>query len=214
MSLENVETAFLFSAMMFPGKLFNYTSALLGNLWMFWLVSASVYAGVRLGAGRVRGNHFACYFLSLFLSLSAYLYNLACAVLPRFFGETNQGYTLAFVGTAAAAAGVLELICLGIRGRFGEPLKRLNQLGKRYGAVSYTHLTWQHFWMATDATPPQPITRTLLIVRSPLSFIFTVLSCFSETVICSRAVQGSARAEPCRPWPWIRRWRLKGGPVH
>lgn len=134
-SLENVETAFLFSAMMFPGKLFNYTSALLGNLWMFWLVSASVYAGVRLGAGRVRGNHFACYFLSLFLSLSAYLYNLACAVLPRFFGETNQGYTLAFVGTAAAAAGVLELICLGIRGRFGEPLKRLNQLGKRYGEI-------------------------------------------------------------------------------
>ena len=26
-----------------------------------------------------------------------------------------------------------------------------------------TSLTWQHFWMATEATPPQPMTRTLLI---------------------------------------------------
>jgi len=29
--------------------------------------------------------------------------------------------------------------------------------------------TWQHLWMATEATPPQPMIRTLLIAVTPLS---------------------------------------------
>jgi hypothetical protein len=28
--------------------------------------------------------------------------------------------------------------------------------------------TWQHLWMATEATPPQPMIRTLLMMVSPL----------------------------------------------
>ena len=38
-----------------------------------------------------------------------------------------------------------------------------------------TSLTWQHLRMATLATPPQPITNTLLIITSPLSVSYTHL---------------------------------------
>lgn len=63
---------FLFAAFLFPARLFNSTSVLLGHLWLFWLIFCTYHTAVRLSLHSLRGNQFFCYLSFVVLSVSAY----------------------------------------------------------------------------------------------------------------------------------------------
>ena len=83
---------FLFSAFLFPARLFNTTSVLLGHLWLFWLIFCVFYTAAKLSLGSLRGSQFYCYISFVTLSLSAYLFFLAAhfavPYLQRIAGNT------------------------------------------------------------------------------------------------------------------------------
>ena len=68
---------FLFAAFLFPARLFNSTSVLLGHLWLFWLIFCTYHTAVRLSLHSLRGNQFFCYLSFVVLSVSAYGFFLA-----------------------------------------------------------------------------------------------------------------------------------------
>lgn len=129
--LETEDYLFFFSGLLFPNRLFNSTSFVLGDLWLFWVLFCVCYVTVKAGLGRLRGNHFGCYFLFLFLSLSAYLYHLLVLFLHPFFTDR--------IGRAAGLVCVtVLLLCLLvgmaalIRVLLFPRLVKLNGLGRRY----------------------------------------------------------------------------------
>ena len=50
---------FLFAAFLFPARLFNSTSVLLGHLWLFWLIFCTYHTAVRLSLHSLRGTSFS-----------------------------------------------------------------------------------------------------------------------------------------------------------
>lgn len=132
--LEAEESLFFFSVLLFPNRLFNSTSTVLGDLWLFWVLFCACYVTVKVGLGKLRGNQFGCYFLFVFLSLSAYLYHLSVLFLYPAFAD--------WIGRAAGLVCVVMLLMsllLGatglVRVRFFPQLMKLNGLGGRYGEI-------------------------------------------------------------------------------
>ena len=62
----------LFCLTLFPNRLFNNTSALVGYLWLFGILFSSLYITAKISLIHLKGNHFSCYFLFIVLSLSSY----------------------------------------------------------------------------------------------------------------------------------------------
>ena len=64
----------------------------------------------------------------------------------------------------------------GLGGQLGGSLSHFALVRLAMQISVNTSGTWQHLWMATEATPPQPMIRTLLISVTPLSVscLFTV----------------------------------------
>lgn len=132
--LETENYLFFFSVLLFPNRLFNSTSSVLGDLWLFWVLFCVCYMTSKVGLGKLRGNHFGCYFLFLFLSLSAYLYHLFILFLYPLFTD--------WIGRAAGLICVtMLLICLLVgmavlvRVLLFSQLVKLNGLGRRYTSL-------------------------------------------------------------------------------
>lgn len=132
--LEAEDSLFFFSVLLFPNRLFNSTSTVLGDLWLFWVLFGVCYVTVKVGLGKLRGNQFGCYFLFVFLSLSAYLYHLSVLFLYPIFTD--------WIGRAAGLVCVVMLLMgllLGVTGlvrvRFFPQLVKLNGLGGRYQEI-------------------------------------------------------------------------------
>lgn len=129
--LEAEDYLFLFSALLFPNRLFNCTSSILGDLWLFWILFCVCYVTAKVGLGKLRGNHFGCYFLFLFLSLSAYLYHLLVLFL--------YSHITGWIGRAVGLVCVVSLLmCLlvgmavFVRIRLFSQLEKMNGLSRRY----------------------------------------------------------------------------------
>lgn len=129
--LETEDYLFFFSGLLFPNRLFNSTSSVLGDLWLFWVLFCVCYVTAKIGLSKLRGNHFGCYFLFLFLSLSAYLYHLFIL----FFYPTFTDW----IGRASGLVCIVVLlICLFVgmavlvRILLFSQLVKLNGLGRRY----------------------------------------------------------------------------------
>lgn len=129
--LETEDYLFFFSVLLFPNRLFNSTSFVLGDLWLFWILFCVCYVTAKVGLSKLRGNHFGCYFLFLFLSLSAYLYHLFTLLLYPIFTD--------WIGRAAGLICIaVLLICLLVgmaalvRVLLFSQLVKLNELGRRY----------------------------------------------------------------------------------
>ena len=115
---------------LFPNRLFNNTSALIGYLWLFGILFFSLYITAKISMKHLKGNHFACYFLFIVLSLSAYMFHLACLFVPSVFPDSNSAALLMI--TIMTAVLILSSATFFIRYRFHDQLLRLNHLGKKY----------------------------------------------------------------------------------
>ena len=120
----------LFCLTLFPNRLFNNTSALIGYLWLFVILFFSLYATAKINLKCLKGNHFSCYFLFVVLSLSSYVFHLACIFMPYAFQNSNDAAPL--MVTIVSALAVLSLAALFTRHKFYGQLLRLNHLGKKY----------------------------------------------------------------------------------
>ena len=116
--------------MLFPNRLFNNSSALIGYLWLFGILFFSLYITAKISIKRLKGNHFSCYFLFIMLSLSSYMFHLACVFIPSVFKNGNDVVPLMI--TIMAALFILSLTTLFIRYKFYDQLLHLNHLGKKY----------------------------------------------------------------------------------
>lgn len=132
--LKTEDFLFFFSVLLFPNRLFNSTSFVLGDLWLFWVLFCVCYVTAKVGLGKLRGNHFGCYFLFLFLSLSAYLYHLLILFLyPLFTDWISRSAGLVCV--------TMLLFCLFVgitvfvRILLFPQLVKLNGLGRRYSRL-------------------------------------------------------------------------------
>ena len=118
----------MFCLTLFPNRLFNNTSALIGNLWLFVIIFFSLYVSAKINIKCLKGNHFYCYFLFVILSLSSYIFHLSCTFMPYAFQNSNDAAPLMI--TIMTTLLVLLLATLFIRYKFYDQLLRLNNLGK------------------------------------------------------------------------------------
>ena len=133
--MQALDYAFLFSAMLFPNRLFNSTSAILGNLWFFWIIFSVFYTTVKIGLHRIRGHHFVCYFLFVFLSLSMYTYSLSIFILHPAFTELMGSSAYAIICAVIIMTAFLLAVAFFINARFHSQLIKLNHLGEKYGNI-------------------------------------------------------------------------------
>lgn len=128
---------FLFSAFLFPARLFNTTSVLLGHLWLFWLIFCVFYTAAKLSLGSLRGSQFYCYISFVTLSLSAYLFFLAAHFAVPYLQRITGKHALGIIGMTACFIPLFFAAAAFLRFRFSDPMERLNLLGKRYAAIEH-----------------------------------------------------------------------------
>lgn len=78
---------------LFPSRLFNSTSAIVGILWIFVILFLALYTTAKISMKHLNGNHFSCYFLFIALSISAYVFHLSCFFLPSVLLKDNYIYS-------------------------------------------------------------------------------------------------------------------------
>lgn len=126
---------FLFSVLLFPSRLFNSTSVILGYLWLFGVIFCACYLTAKLDLGHLRGNHFFCYVLFTVLSLLGYMVYLAASFLIPPLETLLQKYSIALIGTIALLMAVFFSLACAVRRLFRSKLLQLNQLGRRYQKI-------------------------------------------------------------------------------
>lgn len=130
--LQVLDYAFLFSVMLFPNRLFNTTSALLGNLWFFWIIFCAVYVTTKSGLGRLKGYHFICYFLFVLLSFTSYMYYLVSIFLYPLLSGLIGNSAVALIFILSLSMTICLVLTFYIKYRFSSQLIKLNQLGKKH----------------------------------------------------------------------------------
>lgn len=132
--LETEDYLFFFSVLLFPNRLFNSTSSVLGDLWLFWILFCACYMTAKAGLGKLRGNHFGCYFLFLFLSLSSYLYHLLVLLFYPLFTD-RIGRAVGLICVAVLLLCLLAGMAVLVRVLLFSQLVKLNGLGRRYSRL-------------------------------------------------------------------------------
>lgn len=132
---EKIDYIFLFSVASFPSRFFDYTSALLGNLWIFWILFSTVYATAKIGLKQIKGNHFICYFLFVFLSLSTYSFTLIFTLFYPFISKIINSSAIGLLIAIFVTFCFFILVTLLIKNKFYDKLQQLNQLGKKYHSL-------------------------------------------------------------------------------
>lgn len=156
----------MFCFMLFPTRLFNNTSALMGNLWIFLILACALYTTAKISMKHLKGNHFACYFLFIVLSFSAYVLHLTCVFLPHVL--KTESYACSLMLTIIATLLFFFLADVFIRLKFFEKLLRLNHFGKKYPDIE------KYF----------PCFSGIILILSILIFIpFTVLQLQNTLII-------------------------------
>ena len=133
--LKALDYAFLFTAMLFPNRLFDTTSALLGHLWFFWILFCVIYTTARLGIHHLGGHHFVCYFLFVFLSLSMYSYSLAAHFFYPALSKLAESSAFGIVCFISAILTLLSGLTWLVKVRFNDRLMKLNSLGRKYRTI-------------------------------------------------------------------------------
>lgn len=130
--LQKEDYLLLFSVLLFPARLFNSTSALIGHLWLFWVIFAACYVISKIGIGKLHGNHFVCYFVYIVLSLSAYTIYIFLSFLTPGLAKKFESYASGLVCTLFIVMIIFILAALFIRVQFRQRLLRLNQFSQKY----------------------------------------------------------------------------------
>ena len=161
---------FFFSVLLFPARLFNSTSAILGHLWLFWVLFAACYLTARLSLETLRGNHFVCYFSYITLSLAAYLIYLAISFLTPFLQAGWDSRAKALIGTFLILTAGFLPAAAGIRILFRRDLLRLNQFGQKYGKIERYFFRFSLLILAVCTLIFLPF--TILSSQNPLVLLF------------------------------------------
>ncbi len=161
---------FFFSVLLFPARLFNSTSAILGHLWLFWVLFAACYLTARLSLETLRGNHFVCYFSYITLSLAAYLIYLASSFLTPFLQAGWDSRAKALIGTFLILTAGFLPAAAGIRILFRRDLLRLNQFGQKYGKIERYFFRFSLLILAVCTLIFLPF--TILSSQNPLVLLF------------------------------------------
>lgn len=127
--LRPLDYGFLFAALLFPARLFNSTSAVMGHLWIFWIVFCALYTAAWLGLGTLRGNQFHCYFLFVLLSFSMYSWTLIFLFLAPAARSWLSSPLLGYLVPAAVTGGGFLSAAWLIRVKAARQLEKLNRLG-------------------------------------------------------------------------------------
>lgn len=135
--LRPLDQAFFFAALCIPARLFNSTSSVVGHLWIFWILFFVLYLTLRMEMGTLRGSHFLCYFLFVFLSLSMYLYELAVLVLHPRLGALFEHGAWGTVTAVTAVSACLIAAAFAVRSHFQPRLESWNSLGRKYGKIEH-----------------------------------------------------------------------------
>lgn len=122
--------ALMFCLVLFPGRLFNNTSAVIGILWVFMILFLALYTTAIISMKHLKGNLFSCYFLFIVLSISVYVFHLACFFLPAVL--LKDYYIYSFLSTLIISLLFLLSAAVLIRYQFYDRLLRLNHLGEKY----------------------------------------------------------------------------------
>ena len=161
---------FFFSVLLFPARLFNSTSAILGHLWLFWVLFAACYLTARLSLETLRGNHFVCYFSYITLSVAAYLIYLASSFLTPFLQAGWDSRAKALIGTFLILTAGFLPAAAGIRILFRRDLLRLNQFGQKYGKIERYFFRFSLLILAVCTLIFLPF--TILSSQNPLVLLF------------------------------------------
>lgn len=190
---------FLFSALLFPSRLFNSTSAILGHLWLFWIIFCACCLTIKLDSGHLQGYHFSCYFLFTALSLLGYTVYLAMAFLMPHMEDLFRRHSAGLIGTIVFLAAVFFSLAYAVRRIFRPKLLQLNQLGQRYQKVEayFPHFSLLILGICTLICIPftvmsfqNPLVRllfpclciTLLGLQNPFLFLLFQVAFYKDTV--------------------------------
>ena len=180
MPYKALDYSFLFSVLLFPTRLFNNTSSVMGHLWIFWILFCALYTGAKLCLGTLKGNHFICYFLFVFLSLMMYGYTLFMVFLAPAISLRLHSAVLGYTVSVGIFAAVFLFSSFFVRKRVGSQLKKLNRSGAKYRQIerSFFFLSFLILLVFTLLYIPATVMRmqnafvSLLIPLSCLIFLW------------------------------------------
>lgn len=133
--LRAEEYLFFFSVLLFPNRLFNSTSSILGDLWLFWIIFCVCYVTAKTGLRKLQGSQFNCYLLFVVLSLSAYTFRLAVLFLHQRFADWMGNYAAGLVCTVSLLLLLLIVGTFLLHHKFNRQLAKLNKLGQKYKRI-------------------------------------------------------------------------------
>lgn len=133
--LKALDYSFLFSAMLFPNRLFNTTSSFLGSLWFFWVLFCVIYTTAKIGIHKLKGYHFACYFLFMFLSFSMHLYFLTVQFLYPTLRRLTGNSALSIISILFTTLILLFALTFFVNAKYHSQLIQLNHFGKKHKTI-------------------------------------------------------------------------------
>lgn len=135
--LRPLDYSFLFMVLFIPVRLFNSTSAVIGHLWIFWILFCAVYLDLKMELKKLKGKQFICYFLFIFLSLSMYLYEISILALHTMLAQLFKSNALAMAAAVTTASIFLLISAWIIKIKFQSRLEAWNHLGEKYEKIEH-----------------------------------------------------------------------------
>ncbi len=132
---RTLDYTFVFCAMLFPVRLFNSTSAIMGHLWIFWVLFCVLFISAKMSMGNLLGRHFLFYFQFVFLALSMYLFELGVPALYACFHRLLTSSAAALILAACLFSAALFAGAYGIRAYFKRQIEQWNALGQKYQRI-------------------------------------------------------------------------------
>ena len=178
--LKKEDYFFAFAILLFPARLFNSTSAILGHLWIFWVVFAVCYLVSKLRMGKLQGSHFVCYFVYLILSFSAYMIYIFLSFLMPELAQRLGSYVGGLVCTIFSVMVVLGFAVFLIRIRYRGQLLEFNRFSSKYDHIE-RYFYWFSVLILTVCTL---IFLPFTIMSAQNRLILVFFPCLCITLLC------------------------------
>lgn len=125
----------IMAVLLFPRWLFNSSYAFFSETLIFAVIFSTVYIAVFFRLKSIRGNMFYCYFLSVILSLLAFMYRSCVDPLRSFFLKMTGSSPLSVCMAVLSLISILLAAVWSIRHFLAGRLARINQMGRRYPKI-------------------------------------------------------------------------------
>lgn len=178
--MKPLDYAFVFSALLFPTRLFNSTSSAMGHLWIFWILFSVLYAEAKLCLKTLKGNHLICYFLFVFLALTLYSCTLFLVFLTPAISARLHSHALGCIVSMAIPGAAFLLASWVLRKKAVRQIRQLNRSGAKYRQIERSFfllslvilLTFTLLYIPATFMRMQNAFVSLLIPLSCLAFLW------------------------------------------